>query len=83
MCTMAVDSAAAAGAHKRRRDGAVAKNPPANTPDVRDVGLIPALGNSPGVGDDNPLQHSCLQNSMDRGAWRVTQSMGSQRVRHD
>ena len=83
MCTMAVNSAATAGANKERRDGAVVKNPPANTGDVRDMGLIPGLGKSPQVGNDNPLQYSYLQNSMDRGAWWVTQSMGSQRVRHD
>ena len=83
MCTMAVNFAATAGANKGRRDGAVVKNPPAKTRDGRGLGLIPGLGKSPGVGDDNPLQHSCLQNSMDRGAWWVTQSMGSQRVRHD
>ena len=83
MCTMAVNSAATAGANKERRDGAVVKNPPANTGDVRDMGLIPGLGKSPQVGNDNPLQYSYLQNSMDRGAWWVTQSMGSQRVGHD
>ena len=36
-----------------------------------DVGLIPGLGRSPGVGIGNPLQYSCLENSMDRGAWRA------------
>ena len=36
-----------------------------------DLGLIPGLGNSPGEGNGNPLQHSCLENSMDRGAWRA------------
>ena len=36
-----------------------------------DTGLIPGLGRSPGGGHDNPLQYSCLENSMDRGAWRV------------
>ena len=40
------------------------KNPPANAGDVRDVGLIPGLGRSPG-----DLQYSCLENLMDRGAW--------------
>ena len=45
------------------------KNPPAKGGDIRDVGLIPGLGRSPGGGDDNPLQHSCLENPMDRGAW--------------
>ena len=43
---------------------------------VGDVGL------SPGEGNGYPLQYSCLENSMDRGAWRAT-SMGSQRVGHD
>ena len=55
------------------------KNPLANTGDIGDVGSIPGLGRSPGEGNGNPLQYSCLENSMDRGAW----SMGSQRVRHD
>ena len=44
-----------------------------------DPGLIPGLERSPGEGNGNPLQCSCLENSMDRGAWRV-QSLGSQRV---
>ena len=44
------------------------KNPPANAGDTRDAGLIPGLGRSPGVGNDNPLQYSCLENSTDRGA---------------
>ena len=47
-----------------------------------DLGSIPGLGRSPGEGNGNPLQCSCLENSMDRGAWWV-QSMGSQRVRHN
>ena len=48
------------------------KNLPANTGDIRYVGLIPGLGRSPGGGHGNPLQYSCLQNSMDRGAWQAT-----------
>ena len=48
------------------------KNLPANEGDVRDVGLIPGSGRSPGGGNGNPLQYSCLENSMDRGAWRAT-----------
>ena len=48
------------------------KNPPANAVDVRDVGSIPGLGRSPGGGNGNPLQCSCLENSMDRGAWQAT-----------
>ena len=37
-----------------------------------DLGLIPGSERSPGEGNDNPLQYSCLENSMDRGAWRAT-----------
>ena len=47
-----------------------------------DLGSIPGLGRSPGEGNGNLLQYSCLENSMDRGAWWV-QSMGPQRVRHN
>ena len=50
----------------------VVKNLPANAEDVRDAGSIPGLGRSPGGGHGNPLQYSCLENSMDRGAWRST-----------
>ena len=46
------------------------KNPPASAGDVRDVGLIPGSGRSHGGGHSNPLQYSCLENLMDRGAWR-------------
>ena len=49
----------------------VVKNPFVNTGDIRDSGSIPGLGRSPGGGDGNPLQHSCLENPMDRGAWRA------------
>ena len=45
------------------------KNLPANAGDERDVGLIPGLGRSPGDENSNPLQYSCLENFMDRGAW--------------
>ena len=47
------------------------KNPPANA-EVRDRHAIPGLGRSPGGGHGNPLQYSCLENPMDRGAWQVT-----------
>ena len=47
----------------------VVMNPPAK---ARDVGLIPGLGRSPGVGNGNPFQYSCLENPMDRGAWQAT-----------
>ena len=50
----------------------VVKHPPANAGDQRDVGLIPGSGRSPGGGHGNPLQYSCLENPMDRGAWRAT-----------
>ena len=46
----------------------VVKNLPANTGDVRDTDSIPGLGRSPGGGHSNPLQYSCLENPMDRGA---------------
>ena len=49
----------------------VVKNPPVNAGDVRDVGLIPEWERSPGGGHGNPLQYSCLENPMDRGAWRA------------
>ena len=47
----------------------VVKNLPVVVEDARDTGLIPELGRSPGVGDGTPLQYSCLENPMDRGAW--------------
>ena len=47
----------------------VVKNLPANAGDTREEDLIPGLGRSPGGGHGNPLQHSCLENPMDRGAW--------------
>ena len=48
------------------------KNLPANSGDTKDSSLIPELGRSPGVGHSNTLQSSCPENSMGRGAWRVT-----------
>ena len=50
-------------------DGSVVKNPPANAGDIGDAGLIPGSERSPGSGNGNPLQYSCLENLMDRGAW--------------
>ena len=44
-------------------------NPPANAGDATDSNLIPGSGRSPGGGNGNPLQYSCLENSMDRGCW--------------
>ena len=49
----------------------VVKNPSANAGDIRDRGLILGLGRFPGIGNGNPLQYSCMQNSMDRGAWQA------------
>ena len=58
--------------HTRASQGAlVVKNPPANAGDTRDEGSIPGSGRSPGVGNGNPLQYSCWENPMDRGAWRA------------
>ena len=48
------------------------KNLPANAGGTRDTVLIPGLGRYPGAGNGNPLQHPCLENSMDRGAWWTT-----------
>ena len=48
------------------------KNPPANAGNETDAGLIPASGRSPGVGNGNPLQYSCLGNPMDREVWWAT-----------
>ena len=59
--------------------GSVVNNSPAN---AGDAGLIFELEKSPGEGNGNPLQYSCLENPMDRGAWGL-HSKGSQRGRHD
>ena len=55
------------------------KKPPVNAGDARDMGWIPGSGRPHRIGSDNPLQYSWLENSMSRGAWRATQSMGSQK----
>ena len=55
------------------------KNLPAS---AGDADLIPGLGRSPGGENSNPFQYSCLENAIDRGAWRA-KSMGLQRVGHD
>ena len=52
--------------------GVVVKNPFANAGDIRDSGLIPGLGRSPGEGNGNPLQYSSLGNPIDREAWWAT-----------
>ena len=48
------------------------KNIPANARDIRDTGSIPGSGRWPGGGNGNPLQYSCLENPMTRGAWKTT-----------
>ena len=60
--------------------GSVVKNPLAS---AGDVGSIPELGRFPGGGDGNPLQHSCLGNPMERGAWQGCSSWDRRRVRHN
>ena len=68
----------------------VVKNPPANAGDVRDASSIPGSGRSSRGGHGNPLQYSCLENPMDKGAWWTTvhgvaesQTGLSRRVRQD
>ena len=59
------------------------KNLPANAGDIRDVGLIPGSGRSPGGGHDNPLQYSCLRESHEQRSLGGLQSIALQRVRHN
>ena len=56
------------------------KNLPTN---VRDVGSVPGLGRCPGRGNDGPLQYSCWNNLIDKGAWQAIQSIELKRVGHD
>ena len=65
-----------------RPGGSVVKNLPANAGDTGDAGSIPESGRSPGEGNGNPLQYSCLGNPRTEEPSRL-QSMGSQRVRHN
>ena len=58
--------------HQGFAGGSAVKNPPANAGHVRDTGSIPRPGRSPGRRNGNPLQYCCLENPMDRGAWRAT-----------
>jgi len=53
-------------------DGSAGKESTCNAGDTGDLGSIPGLGRSPEGGNSNPLQHSCLENPMDRGAWWAT-----------
>ena len=52
--------------------GTMVKNLPANAREARDLGSFPGLGRSHGIGNGNPLQYSCLENSVDRGVWQAT-----------
>ena len=58
------------------------KNLPANASDAGDMGSVPGWGKSPGEGHGNPLQHSYLEYSMDRGTWRAAVH-GGHKVGHD
>ena len=55
--------------NKASQGGTVVKNSPANPGSKGDMSLIPGSVRSPGGGDGNPFQYSCLENSMDRGTW--------------
>ena len=50
----------------------VVKNPPVNAGEIGETSSIPGWGSSPGGGHGNPLQYSCLENPINRGAWRAT-----------
>ena len=63
--------------------GSAVKNPPASAGDAGDKGLISGLERSPGVGNGNPFQYSCLKRSVDTEEPGELQSMGSHRVSHD
>ena len=56
-------------------------NPPPNAGDARNTGSIPELGRSPGVGNGNPLQYSCLENPMDRAGWATVHEVTKSRTR--
>ena len=60
----------------------VVKNQPASAADIRDTGLIPRSGRSPGEGNDSPFQYSCQESPMDRGACQATVHR-VKRVRHN
>ena len=51
--------------------GIVIKNLPDNVGDAKDMGMIPVSGRSPGLDSGNPVQYSCLENSMDKGSWQA------------
>ena len=59
-------------ANLQASEEALVKNPPANAGDDRNKVLIPESGRSPGVGNSNLLQNSCLENTLDKETWRAT-----------
>ena len=62
--------------------GRIVKYPPTDAGDPRDKTLIPGMGRSPGVRNSNPLQYSCLENSMERGAlWAIVQGVAKSQTR--
>ena len=63
--------------------GSVVKNLPASAGDAGDTGSVPGTGKTPGGGNDNPFQYSCLGNPMDRGAWWATVHTVAKSWTHD
>ena len=62
----------------------IVKNLPVNSGDIRDLGSIAGLGNFPGGRHGNPLQYSCLETLMDKGAWQATvHRVAGGQIRHD
>ena len=79
MCVCVCVCVCVRGGHRSSQVVLVVRNLPANAGDMKHAGLIPELGRSPGEGHSNPLQYSCQENPVDRGAWwamvhRVTKS---------
>ena len=74
LCKFAVPSSRTDKLEGRPKEGGTSgkEPPPANAGDTRDVGSVPGSGRSPGGGHGNRIQYSCLENPMDRGAWKAT-----------
>ena len=70
-CAISIESTIKASSEKASQVALMVKNLPTSAGDERVVGSILGLGRSPGGGHGNPLQYSCLENPMDRGAWRA------------
>ena len=71
-CSLSLDKWAGVGQTEGFLYGTVVKNASANATDARDAGSIPGLGKSPEIQNGDPLQYSCLENTMDRGVWQAT-----------